>query len=104
MLPNRLNGRLSTISMVGLWDMDLRGGAGRNALIANHSTFYDMSDKSVLGLEVNYLGSHEGHVLLMPQIDHRLAHAVNIQFGMGAQNQREEPFRPKAGVRLIREF
>lgn len=104
MLAHRFNDRWSTLSMVGLWDIGTGGGAGRNAAIVNHSTFYDAAKGSVLGLEVNYRGGHEGHVLLMPQLHQRIARSVNVQLGVGAQKDRHEPFRPKAGLRLIREF
>lgn len=104
MLVHRFNDRWSTVSMAGLSDISLNGGHGRNAATVNHSTFYDASDSSVLGVEVNYLGGSEGHVLVMPQVHQRLSRSVNLQFGLGAEKQRGEPVRPKAGVRLVREF
>lgn len=104
MLAHRFNDRWSTLSMVGLWDFSRGGGTGRNAAIVNHSTFYDVAKGSIVGLEVNYRGGHEGYVLLMPQLHQRLGGAVNVQLGVGAQKDRDAPFRPKAGVRLIREF
>ncbi|UIJ46399.1 hypothetical protein LZK98_05490 [Sphingomonas cannabina] len=104
MVAHRFDRRWSSVSMAGLSDIAAGGGRGRNAAILNHSTFYDASDDRVLGLEVNYLGGRDGHVLVMPQVHQRLARAVNVQFGLGAHKDRGEPVRPRAGVRLVREF
>lgn len=104
MLAHRFNRHWSTLSMAGLSNIAGRRNEGRNALIVNHSTFYDAGKHSIIGLEVNYLGGHEGHVLLMPQLHQKLTHSINVQLGMGAQKQRGDAMRPKAGVRLIREF
>ncbi len=104
MLAHRFNRHWSTLSMAGLSNIAGHRDEGRNALIINHSTFYDAGKHSILGLEVNYLGGHDGHVLVMPQLHQKLARTVNVQLGMGAQKQRGEAFRPKAGIRLIREF
>lgn len=104
MLGHRWNARWSSMSMVGLSDISAKGGPGRNAAIINHSLFYDAAEHSVIGLELNYLGGDEGHVLMMPQLHQRLVQAINVQIGIGAEKVRGEPVRPKAGLRLIREF
>lgn len=104
MLAHRYNDRWSSVSMAGLGDVSFSGGHGRNAAIVNHSLFYDSADGQVLGLEINYRGGSEGYVLAMPQIHQRLAAKVNVQAGLGAERPHGGVFRPKAGIRLIREF
>lgn len=104
MLAHRYNHRWSSISMVGMGDLSLSRKHGRNAAIVNHSVFYDSADGQVLGLEINYRGGADGHVLVMPQIHQRLAHKVNVQAGLGAERPHGDVIRPKAGIRLIREF
>ena len=104
MLAHRASARWSSVTMAGLSDIGFEGGVGRNALIVNQSVFYDSSDSRVLGLEVNYLGGRDGHVLLFPQVHQKLTPHVNVQFGLGAQIAQGEAARPRAGVRLIREF
>jgi hypothetical protein len=104
MLAHRFDARWSNVAMAGLSDLSFKGGANRNAAILNNTTFYDASDATVLGLEINYLGGSEGQVLAMPQIHQRLASKINAQFGLGAHKPKGEPVRPKIGLRLIREF
>ncbi len=104
MFVHRYDDRWSSVSMAGLGDVSLSGGQGRNAAILNHSLFYDSREGQVLGLELNYRGGTDGTVLVMPQIHQRLAHKVNMQAGLGAERLHGDVFRPKAGIRLIREF
>jgi hypothetical protein len=104
MLAHRWNDRWSSVTMAGLSDISRKGGEGRNAAILNHSTFYDASARSVVGVEVNYLGGDAGHVLVMSQLHQRFADVLSMQVGLGAQKAKGEPVRPKAGLRLIREF
>ncbi len=104
MLAHRYNARWSSISMAGLGDISFSGGHGRNSAIVNHSLFYDSRDGQVLGLELNYRGGSDGYVLVMPQIHQRLAEKVNVQAGLGAERPHGGTVRPKAGIRLIREF
>lgn len=104
MVAHRYNDRWSSVSMAGLGDVSLSGGRGRNAAIVNHSLFYDSTDGQILGLELNYRGGADGYMLAMPQIHQRLADKVNVQAGIGAERPHGGVFRPKAGIRLIREF
>ncbi|WP_336970893.1 hypothetical protein [Sphingobium aromaticiconvertens] len=104
MLVNRANARWSSVSMVGLADIGFGGGEGRNALILNHSTFYDASQKQILGVEVNYLGGDHGSTLVMPQLHQKLSSHINVQLGLGAEKEGGSPIRPRAGLRLIREL
>lgn len=104
MLAHRYTARWSSVTMAGLWDIGFDGGRGRNAAVINHATFYDLSDASIMGVEVNYLGGKDGHLLVMPQLHQRLSGKINIQLGAGAQKERGEPLQPRVGIRLIREF
>lgn len=104
MLAHRYNSRWSSISMAGLGDLALGRKHGRNAALINHAFFYDRREGQVLGLEINYRGGTQGHVLLMPQIHQRLASRINMQVGLGAQRPHGDRFRPRGGIRLIREF
>jgi hypothetical protein len=92
------------MSMIGLADISWSRSSRRNDLILNHSTFYDATDSTVLGLEVNYLTGHDSHILLMPQIHRRLTRLANIQFGLGVNKKRSESARPEVGMRLIHQF
>ncbi len=104
MLVHRFNDRWSSVSMAGLSDISLGGGPARNAAVINHSTFYDASDRSVLGVEVNFLGGYDGHVTVMPQLHQNIGRTMSLQAGFGGQKARGDALRPRAGLRLIREF
>lgn len=104
MLGNRFSNRWSTMSMIGVADISASRSSRRNDLIFNHSTFFNATDNTVLGLEFNYLSGSDGHVLLMPQIHHRLARTVNVQFGFGLDKKRGESAYPEIGMRIVREF
>lgn len=104
MLGNRFSSRWSTMSMIGVADISWSRSSRRNDLILNHSTFYDATSSTVLGLEVNYLSGQDNHVLLMPQIHQRLTRMTSIQFGLGVNKSRGESARPEVGMRLIHQF
>ncbi|MFC4257332.1 hypothetical protein ACFOWT_18070 [Croceibacterium xixiisoli] len=104
MLVHRFDDRWSSVNMVGLDDISLNGGPARNAAVVNHSTFYDAAAGTVLGVEINFLGGHEGHVMVMPQWHQKLGTKMSLQAGLGAQKDRGDALRPRAGLRLIREF
>ncbi len=104
MLVHRYSDRWSSVSMAGLWDVSSKRRKGRNAAIINQSVFYDASDDSIFGLEVNYLGGEAGHLLLMPQLHQRLSGSISAQIGLGVQKDRGKAARPHAGLRLIRQF
>lgn len=104
MLVHRFSDRWSSVSMAGLWDIGTQRRAGRNAAVLNQSLFYDASDSSVIGMEVNYRGGGEGHILIMPQLHQTFADTISAQIGMGVMKDRGEPARPHAGLRLIRQF
>lgn len=104
MLVHRFSDRWSSVSMAGLWDVSTRRRDGRNAAIVNQSLFYDASDASVIGLEINYLGGEDGHMLIMPQLHQTLTDTISVQAGLGFQRDRGEKGRPHAGLRVIRQF
>ena len=104
MLGHRFNARWSTMSMLGVSDVDWSTASKRNALLVNHATFYDLGERSVLGLEFNYRSGPHGNVLLMPQFHRRLSHALNLQLGVGLNRQRGDSAHPQVALRLVREF
>ncbi|MDF2493316.1 hypothetical protein [Sphingomonas sp.] len=100
----RFNARWSTMNMIGLDDISLGSGAGRNGLLLNHALFYDARADTILGAELNVAGGAERSVKLSPQIHRRVSHAANVQFSLGVEKLRAHRARPTAGLRVIREF
>lgn len=104
MAGHRFSSRWSTMTMIGLDDIALRRRAGRNALLVNQATFYDVRPGTVTGLEVNVAGGQQGLVRAAPQLHQRLADKVNVQLAAGAEKERHHRVRPVLGVRLVREL
>lgn len=102
LLGNRFGERWSTMTMVGVGDVTLREG-NETGLVVNHSTFYDLNRDTVLGLEVNRQNGDGAYWLVMPQL-HREFGKLGLQGGVGAERARGEPFRPRLGLRVIREL
>jgi hypothetical protein len=102
LLGNRFGERWSTMTMLGVGDVTLREGNETGAII-NHSTFYDVNPDTVLGLEVNRQNGQGAYWLFMPQV-HRAFGKLGVQGGIGAEKARAERFRPRLGLRLIREL
>ncbi|WP_394664099.1 hypothetical protein [uncultured Sphingomonas sp.] len=102
LLGNRFGERWSTMTMLGVGDVTLREG-NETGTIINHSTFYDVSPDTVLGLEVNRQNGQGAYWLLMPQV-HRAIGKLGVQGGVGAERARGERFRPRLGLRIIREL
>lgn len=102
-LGHRFNQRWSSMSMLGVSDLSLSSN-DRNNPILNHALFYEATQSTTLGLEVNYLGGRDGHLLLMPQLHQKLTHNINLQLGVGLNRERSESAQPELGIRLIREF
>ncbi|MET1756812.1 hypothetical protein ABVV53_15305 [Novosphingobium sp. RD2P27] len=102
-LGYRFDERLSTMMMAGVGDVTF-GGSDQTSLIVNHSTFYDLSADTVLGLEVNFKRGGEHRTLVMPQLHQDLTTQLSLQAGVGAVREEHEPWRPRAAVRLIKEF
>lgn len=102
LLGNRFGERWSTMTMLGIGDVTLREG-NETGTIINHSTFYDVNPDTVLGLEVNRQNGQGAYWLLMPQV-HRAIGKLGVQGGVGAERARGERFRPRLGLRVIREL
>ncbi|WP_236696994.1 hypothetical protein [Sphingomonas sp. Leaf257] len=102
LLGNRFGERWSTMTMLGVGDVTLREG-NETGTIINHSTFYDLNPDTVLGLEMNRQNGQGAYWLLMPQV-HRAIGKLGVQGGVGAEKARGERFRPRLGLRLIREL
>ncbi len=103
LLGNRFGERWSTMTMVGAGDVTLRSTKG-TGLIVNHTTFWDADPKTVLGFEVNRQTGASQYWLLMPQLHRTIAQKVSAQFGAGAERATTGPFRPRVGLRIVREF
>jgi hypothetical protein len=104
MFGHRYSDAISTMSMIGLGNISDSRGGDRNALLVNHSTFWNAAPGTVLGLELNYRAGSDESVLVMPQLHQKIGSNFAIQAGLGAEKLRNEPFRPRAGLRVIREF
>jgi hypothetical protein len=104
MIGRRHSERWSTMSMIGIGDVRVGQSESEAGLLVNHSTFYDLGERRVAGLEINYKSGHDGGTLLMPQFHAPLATNVGVQLGAGLDKQRGERTRPVAGIRLIKEF
>lgn len=104
MAGHRFSPRWSMMNMAGLDDISLRRRRGRNALLLNHATFYDVQPGTVAGVEVNVTGGHDRFVRLAPQLHQRLADKVNVQLAAGAEKERHHRVRPALGIRLVREL
>ncbi|GGB62001.1 hypothetical protein [Blastomonas aquatica] len=99
----RFDDRWSTLSMVGFGDVTFSGPSNRN-LIVNHTTFYSLTPQSHLGVEINTRRGGDDFTLVMPQAQFHLARGLSLQAGLGAARHSGEPWRPRAGARLIKEF
>lgn len=103
LVGHRFGERFSTMSMIGVGDVTVKS-PGDRALIFNHTTFFEASSSTVLGLEYNLRTGPDRTTLLMPQIHQQLAPGVNVQAGLGAVKATGQAWRPRAGLRLIKEF
>lgn len=99
----RLNERWSTLSMIGAGDVTFSGPSHRS-LIVNHSTFFDLAAETHVGVEINARRGAGNQTLVMPQAQFALADRLNLQAGLGAIRAEGEPWRPRVGARLIKEF
>jgi hypothetical protein len=103
MLGYRFDDRWSTMTMAGVGDVTFSGG-GDSKLIVNHSTFYDLSPETTLGVEMNLNRGGEQRTLVMPQLHQRFGQHLSVQAGLGAVREEGEPWRPRAAIRVITEF
>lgn len=103
LLGNRFGDRLSTMTMVGVGDVTLRKSEG-TGLLVNHTTFWDVDPATVIGFEINRQTGDSRHWLFMPQWHRAFAGRLSVQAGLGAERGHQGPFRPRLGVRVVREF
>ncbi len=99
----RLSERWSTLSMIGVGDATFSGPSNRS-LVVNHSAFYDLGPATHVGVEINTRRGGDTYTLVMPQAQFTLADGLSLQAGLGAVRSDGEPWRPRAGARLIKEF
>lgn len=96
--------RFSTMSMVGVGDLTVDGPRRNGAFLANHTIFFEASSETTLGLEINLRSGPDRSTLVMPQWHQDLGSGVNVQAGLGAFKHAGDAWRPRAGLRVIKEF
>lgn len=105
LLGYRFDNRWSMMAMVGIGDVAVGGrDHDRSNLIVNHSTFYDMSEATTLGFEINARRGADSYTLLMPQVHQALTASLKVQAGLGVVREQGDAWRPSVGLRLIKEF
>lgn len=96
-------------SLLGMWGASYEAGSGveekggqRTRLLQNVSLFYNVTDKTHLGLETNYAVSMHGKqtLLLMPQMQMALSKHLCVQLGAGVGFSESETL-PQVGLRVI---
>ncbi len=102
-LGNRFGDRTSTLTMIGVGDVGAGGGATR-ALLVNHTSFYDLADATVAGVEVNIRTGRDRETLVMPQLQQNLNERLQLQGGVGAIRHTGDAWRPRVGLRLVRQL
>ena len=71
MAGHRFSSRWSMMTIAGLDDISFGKTTGRNVLLLNQTTFYDLAPESVLGLELNVAGGQDRLIRVSPQLHHR---------------------------------
>jgi hypothetical protein len=104
MIGQRFNSRWSAMAMVGVGEISPGFTSDKDALLVNHSTFYDVNERSVAGLEVNVRSGGKRSLRVTPQWHQKLGRHTNLQFGLGVHKARFDVARPEAAARLIKEF
>lgn len=102
-LGNRFGPRASTLTMIGVGEVGA-GGPDTRALLLNHTSFYDISPATTAGVEVNIRVGRDRSTLVMPQIQQALTDRLQIQAGLGATRDEDAPWRPRVGMRLVRQL
>lgn len=102
-IGNRFSERLSMLGMVGIGDVTT-SGPSHPVLLVNHTTFYDIGEHSLVGVEFNYRSGADRSLLVMPQLHKQVADGIDLQFGLGGVKAHDEVWRPRVGIRLIRQF
>ncbi|WP_413062334.1 hypothetical protein ACLN6N_16630 (plasmid) [Sphingomonas carotinifaciens] len=102
-IGNRFGPRFSTLSMIGVGEVSAAGAEARG-LIVNHTSFYDISDATTAGVEVNIRAGHDRSTLIMPQLQQDVTDRFQIQFGMGAVRETGTAWHPRVGARVVRQL
>lgn len=102
-IGNRFGPRTSTLTMIGVGDVGAAGPQTR-AFLLNHTSFYDVGDRTVAGVEVNLRIGHERSTLIMPQVQQDLGERFQLQAGLGASRHDGDSWRPRAGIRVVRQL
>lgn len=91
----RYTKRWSTLTMIGFNlpnDVRAAGEPRDDALLVNHSLFYDVSGQTTAGVELNVRSGRQNKSwLLIPQLHQRLGRQVMMQAGIGIQNRATAP-------------
>lgn len=104
LIGQRFSDRWSAMAMVGVGEISPGFADNKDALLINHSTFYDVSERSVAGLELNVRTGGSRSVRVTPQLHHKLGKHANLQMGLGIHKSRGDVARPEAAVRVVKEF
>jgi hypothetical protein len=104
MVGHRFSPRWSMMTMAGLDDITFGETRGRNALLLNQTTFFDLQPGTVLGVELNVAGGQQRLVRVSPQLHQRLSDTINVQLAGGVETRPDHGTKPVAGIRLVREF
>lgn len=102
-IGNRFERRASTLTMIGVGDVGA-GGRETRAFLLNHTSFYDLADTTVAGIEVNLRMGRDRSTLIMPQVQQDIGHRLQLQAGLGASRREGDSWRPRLGARLIRQL
>lgn len=102
-IGNRFGRNASTLTMIGVGDVGAAGAETR-ALLLNHTSFYDLAPATTAGVEVNLRIGRERSTQVMPQIQQGLGQRIQLQAGVGAAKDEGSAWRPRAGVRLVRQL
>jgi hypothetical protein len=102
-IGNRFDRRTSTLTMIGVGEVGA-GGRETRALLLNHTSFYDISDKTVAGVEVNIRAGRDRATLVMPQVQQDIGQRFQVQAGFGAERHAGDTWRPRMGIRVIQQL
>lgn len=102
-IGNRFGPRTSTLTMIGVGDVSAAEPSER-ALLINHTSFYDIAAATTAGVEVNIRAGRARSTLVMPQVQQGLGHRLQVQAGFGAVRDGAEAWRPRLGLRLVRQL
>lgn len=102
-IGNRFDDRASTLTMLGVGEVGA-GGRETRALLVNHTSFYDVAATTTVGVEVNMRLGRERSTLIMPQVQQDIGHSFQLQMGLGAVRHDGDAWRPRPGIRLIRQL